>query len=249
MVIRKSAKQVEREAARQRDREARQAAQAQAEVERETVRVYVGEPFAPGGGEVDVASASSFIKPERPPAFELTGRQRQELLRRDRPRIVFPKDEPCPISVGEVYPITSQLALVVTGISEGKTEFELLYQLLDERAHNLGKVADYASSSRASIATQKAVEEVPLTGPQFRPETEPEAVSKKEQIEMSNEDRTARIERLKKSRHEIRENLDALRDVPGTSSARWAGKRAVEAITKRIEHEERGLGKPLPEAA
>jgi len=206
----------------------------------EQVRVYKGAPFAPAGA-VDKVAGQAFVKPPPEPPFKLTGKQYRELTERSRPRIAFPKDEPCPITRGEVYPVTTQLSFVVTGISETKTEWELHYELLDERPHNLGKLTGYASSQKASIATRKPREDQPLGGPQFRAETEPGALEDSEREEIVGESRADRLKRLKAHRVLLREQHRRMEQEGVQADVRWGIRLAITSLTQRIDNEQRRL--------
>jgi len=231
-VIKKSDEQRRREAAREGDRRSRAELVEASKAERRQVTVRKDD-------EVVVADQGQFAKPPAPPPFALTGRQRRELLERRASRITFPKDEPCPITVGEVYEITSMLSFVVTGISDTKTEFELHYDLLDERAHNLGKVVGYSSSSQGSIATRKAPEEQPLGGPQFRDETEGEALSPAEHDRIASESREDRIKRLQAHRTLLERQHRAMEEEGLSADIKWGLRRAISALTDRIDGEKR----------
>lgn len=237
-MIRKSEKQRQREEARKEDRERREAAAAQAEASRESVTIYEGDPFAPNGKAKTVAGGSLENPPPEPP-FKLTGKQRRELLDGDLPRITFPKDKRCPITVGEVYPVTTQFAFVVVGIGENKTDWLLHYQPLDHRSRHLGKAGDYSSSDVSAIATKKGVESLPLSGPQFRPEKEQEPVSKREQTKMTEEDRAARLKRMRDSLKILQDNLCRLERLEEASDVCWGVRRAITALKGRIERESR----------
>jgi hypothetical protein len=241
-VIPKSEKQQRREAGRVADRAERAEEVGAAEASRREVKVYKDEPFAADEKEITVADESSFAKPPPKPPFELTSRQYRELTERQRPRIAFPKDEPCPITRGEVYEVTSKLSFVVTGITETKTEFELHYELLDERLHNLGRFTGYATSQEGSIATKKAREEQPAGGPQFRDETEPGPLEKPDLEEVIGESRADRTKRLKAHRTLLREQHRRMEKEGVQADVRWAVRLAIKNLDQRIDHEERQLG-------
>jgi hypothetical protein len=246
-VIRKSETQRQREEERKEDRERREAATAEAEAGRESVTIYKGDPFAPRG-KAETVAAESLEKPPPEPPFKLTGKQRRELLDGDLPRITFPKDKPCPITVGEVYPVTSQFAFVVIGIGESKEDWLLHYQPLDHRARHLGKAGDYSSSDVSAIATKKGIEEVPLSGPQFRPEKEQEPVSKREQTKMTEEDRAERLKRMRGNLKILQDNLGRLERLEEAADVCWGVRRAITALKGRIERESRAQkesGSPL----
>lgn len=238
-MIRKSEKQRQREEAGKEEREKRAAARALAEEERESVTIYKGAPFAPKGKAKTVA-AESLEKPPPEPPFKLKGKQRRELLEGELPRIIFPKDKPCPITVGEVYPVTSQFAFVVIGIGENKEDWLLHYQPLDHRARHLGKAGDYSSSDKGAIATKQAPEKgiEPKEG-QFRPEKEPEPVSRREQTKMTEEDRAERLKRMRGNLKILQDNLSRLERLEEASDVCWGVRRSITALKGRIERESR----------
>jgi hypothetical protein len=238
-VIPKSEKQRQREEARKEDQEKREAVKERAEAERESVTIYKGDPFAPKGKTRTVA-AESLEKPPPELPFKLTGKQRRELLDGEVPRITFPKDKPCPITVGEVYPVTSRVAFVVIGVGVDKTDWLLHYQPLDHRARHLGKAGDYSSSDKGAIATKQAPEKgtEPKEG-QFRPEKEPEPVSKREQSKMTEEDRADRLKRMRGNLKILQDNLGRLERLEEASDVCWGVRRSITALKGRIERESR----------
>jgi hypothetical protein len=235
-VIRKSQAQRDRESHREADRTKRAAALAVAEEQRESVRIYNGDPFAPAGDVAEVA-ATTLEKPPPEPPFKLAGTQRQELLQGLLPRITFPKDKPCPTSLGEVYTVTAQFAFVVIGIGETKSDWLLHYQPLDRRSRHLGKAGDYCGSERGAIATTKGIEDQPLGGPQFRPEKEQEPVSKREQTKMSEEDRAERLTQMRGNLKILQDNLGRLERLGEPSDVCWGVRRAITALKARIERQ------------
>lgn len=235
-MILKSRTQREREARRQADREERERGRAAVLEQGESVRLYNGDPFAPVG---DVAEVAAITLAKPPPAvpFKLAGRQRQELLQGLLPRITFPKDKPCPITPGEVYPLTSQFAFVAIGIGETKSDWLLHYQPLDRRSRHLGKAGDYCGSERGAISTSKGIEDQPLGGPQFRPEKEQEPVSKREQTKMSEEDRAERLTQMRGNLKILQDNLGRLERLGESSDVCWGVRRAITALKTRIERQ------------
>jgi hypothetical protein len=203
------------------------------------------------GDKVEVVPPDAFEKPPPKPPFELTGKQRRELLERLTPRIAFPKTKPCPTTKGDVLDVSSKLYIAVTGVgvSESKEEWEIHYDVHDQRGHNLGKFAGYSTSAEGSIATKKGREEQPMGGPQFRDETEQEAVSKVEQEQISGESRADRITRLKARRVLARAQLREMEGEDIGSEVLWGLRLTIQRLTERIEHEERSQGSQAQEAA
>lgn len=246
--MKKSAKQLEREAARAEERERRQAAQAASGAEREQVRLYHGDAFAPAG-DVEVVDAGALQKPPAPLPFKLTGDQRLALQQGKPPRIAFPRSKPCPVTVGEVYPVAPSLWFVVTGIRETRKDHELHYEVHDERVRgrHLGRGVGYASSTAGAIPTEQAPD--PGDGPregQFRPEREPEALTQKEQTKMSDTTRAERIKEMAESLRQQKDNLAKLERLPGTGEVCWAIRRAITALEGRIKREGKLLKAEAP---
>jgi len=247
-VIRKSEEQKRREPTKAEKLARREAKKA----------IETGQPITVvRAGDAEIVSADAFVKPPPKPPFELTGKQRQELLERGRPRITFDRrpsiysteDEPCPITVGEIYVVTSQLSFVVTGISETKAEWELHYRIFDERAHNLGKASGYTNSSQGSIATTKKREEQPLGGPQFRDEKEGEALTEEEHAAIVEESREDRIKRLGAHRTLLEGQHRQMEAEGIQADIKWGLRRAIQKLTHRIESEQRALADRATEAA
>ena len=192
-------------------------------------------------GQAEVVSPDAFEKPPPEPPFKLTGKQRRELLERRSPRLAFPKDKPCPITVGEVYAVSTKLSFVVTGIAVTKTDHELHYSLLDERAHNLGKATGYSASSQGSIATRKPREEQPLSGPQFRDEAEGEALEQSELEAIVGESREDRIGRLQAHRIVLERQHQKMETEGIPSDVKWGLRRAIQVLKDKVEREKRML--------
>lgn|GEM_PF-6281873 len=212
------------------------------------VRVYEGDPFNPAG-TVDTVAEKSFAKPPPEPPFKLTGKQYRELTERLRPRIAFPKEEPCPITKGEVYPVTSKLSFVVTGITETKTEWELHYTLLDDRAHTLGKLSGYVDGGRGAIATRKGIEGEGerLGGPEFSPETEPEAVAEEERGLIAAESKDETLTRLQQNRVKLQADHDRMQREGLPSTVLWGIRRSIAQLDQRITYLKHEIAEQRPE--
>ena len=186
------------------------------------------------GQAPEVISAES-LKPVPPtPPFDLSTEQRQGILHGERPpRIAFPRtppddhpaDEPYPAEKGDVLPVTDRVFLAVVGLRHLVSEVEILYEIHDHRS-------EYSDKSRATQPLDPKTPAFTLAQ-QWRPEKEPQPVSRAEATALADRVHAAELKKLRRVRSQHGEHLQELASQP--RDVRWPIKKAIEALDRRID--------------
>lgn len=206
----------------------------------------------PAQGAAAKLPDDAFEKPKPKPPLHLSAEQRNAIFQGGLPRITIERSaerpKPCPVSARDEIELSSQVSIVVAGVKETATEFELHYRVVDTRARLLGKAEGYASSPSSAIATHKAPEEQPMGGPQFRQETEPEAISREDQEAMTQNINEESLERLRVNRDSLKAQLAEMKDNPLMATSHSEidfARRKIEGVIEKVELRiRRGEAKP-----
>lgn len=152
---------------------------------------------------------------------------------------LWPKDAGEPI-VGNKYSVQTaadkegSVKIIVQGRTELPDGWKVIVKIDADPIRLLGKAGGYTTSSQGAIGTKKGTEPAPLSGPQFRPEVEPEGVDAETQRKITAQGRHNRAEF---QRELAEENADLAEEI---------ARRKEREIRDRLRHVCKGLD---PDAA